>query len=56
KCYFAAELDLDDAICQSSNAFLGTSKPSNKLKSASVKFLEAACNLAISSPTPSSAP
>ncbi|CAH7675753.1 hypothetical protein PPACK8108_LOCUS10797, partial [Phakopsora pachyrhizi] len=36
KWYFAAGLDLEYTICQSSNAILGTSKQSNKIKSASV--------------------
>ncbi|EGG00692.1 family 48 glycosyltransferase [Melampsora larici-populina 98AG31] len=40
KWYFAAQLDLDDAIGQTSHAILGLTKPAKKLKSASAKSLE----------------
>ncbi|EGG08858.1 family 48 glycosyltransferase [Melampsora larici-populina 98AG31] len=42
KWYFAAQLDLDDAIGQTSHAILGSTKPAKKLKSASAKSLESA--------------
>ncbi|PLW44128.1 hypothetical protein PCANC_13795 [Puccinia coronata f. sp. avenae] len=43
KWYFAAQLDLDDAIGQTSNTILGTNA-ATKLKSASAKSLESARN------------
>jgi len=43
KWYFAAQLDLDDAIGQTSNTILGTAA-ATKLKSASAKSLESARN------------
>ncbi|EGG11955.1 family 48 glycosyltransferase [Melampsora larici-populina 98AG31] len=42
KWYFAAQLDLDDAIGQTSHAILGLTKPAKKLKSASAESLESA--------------